>query len=95
MSAELSGSAIYRVTKGLDASYADGSGADPAGDVNRRWSVVHLLYFVIDPAPPMNYLRSAEFALTLQDYDANAIFAHGKPLIFKECPRLLGAKLVE
>lgn len=97
MSGELSDFAIRRILRALDATrpYPGGPGAQAAGEVDLRWSVIYRLCFVVEPAPPLDYLRSAEFTLTLKDYDANAIFAHGKPLVFKECPRLLGAKLVE
>ncbi|KAH7708697.1 hypothetical protein AAVH_24023, partial [Aphelenchoides avenae] len=51
------------------------------------------------PAPPLAYLNSFELALVLKgevdDADACFIFAHGKPMEFWGCPRLLVSKIVE
>lgn len=97
MSAELSDFAIRRILKVLDDARPNPyeGGAEAAGEVNQRWSVIYRLYFVIEPTPSLDYMRSAEFTLALKGYDAGAIFAHGKPLVFEECPDLLGARLVE
>lgn len=97
MSAELSNFAIRRILEVLDGSRSHpySRPARSAGEANKRWSAIHRLYVVIQPAPPSEYLRSAEFALTLKDFEAGAIFAHGQSLFFKDCPRLLVPKLVE
>lgn len=67
--------------------------------VNKEWGAVHMLYTLMKPAPPRNYLDSLEMSLILKgvvnDEDVRAIFEHGKPLAFWGCPRLLVTKMVE
>ncbi|KAH7712682.1 hypothetical protein AAVH_19987 [Aphelenchoides avenae] len=67
--------------------------------VNGEWEAVYELYRNMKPAPPPDYLDSLELALVIKgkadDEDARAIFAHGKPLEFWGCPRLLVSKIVE
>ncbi|KAH7720594.1 hypothetical protein AAVH_11925 [Aphelenchoides avenae] len=67
--------------------------------VNSKWKAVYELYMNLNPAPPLDYLDSLELALILKgeadDVDVRAIFSHGKPLEFLDCPRLLVSKIVE
>ncbi|KAH7694096.1 hypothetical protein AAVH_38863, partial [Aphelenchoides avenae] len=67
--------------------------------VNDEWKAVYQLYRNMKPAPPPDYLDSLGLALVIKgeadDEDVRAIFAHGKPLGFWGCPRLLVPKIVE
>ncbi|KAH7696425.1 hypothetical protein AAVH_36504, partial [Aphelenchoides avenae] len=67
--------------------------------VHSRWCEVSVLYKEVKPAPPLDYFHSLELALVykgeVDDEDVRAIFAHGKPLEFWGCPRLIVSKIVE
>ncbi|KAH7705872.1 hypothetical protein AAVH_26918 [Aphelenchoides avenae] len=67
--------------------------------VNSNWNAVYKLCMHIEPAPPLHYFDSLEPALVFKDEvddaDARAIFACGRPLQFYGCPRLLVSKIVE
>ncbi|KAH7712496.1 hypothetical protein AAVH_20151 [Aphelenchoides avenae] len=92
MASTLSLSAIHRII--FLVEYDDSSTRK-----RKKAIVVHKLYSDIKPAPPLAYLNSFELALVLKgevaDADACFIFAHGKPMEFWGCPRLLVSKIVE
>src|SRR5687768_11344706 len=67
--------------------------------VNRKWMAIYEFYISNKPSPPLDYLKSFEMALVIKgvvdEKDVRAIFAHGKPLVFWSCPRMLVSKIVE
>ncbi|KAH7717660.1 hypothetical protein AAVH_14941 [Aphelenchoides avenae] len=68
--------------------------------VDKTWKRIYTHYFLHNPPPPMDYLRSLELMLfvkkDLDSEDMRAAFRHGKPMVFDaDIPRLLVPKIIE
>ncbi|KAH7706895.1 hypothetical protein AAVH_25876 [Aphelenchoides avenae] len=113
MASELSPYAIHRIIYFLEnddrlSRRVKKTSAEPTKQhllkVDQKWNYVYTKYFLDcclhSPPPPMDYLRSQELAVFLQeDLDTEAmrsVFEHGKPLVFdRDLPPLLVPAIIE